>query len=134
MLDNMVLGLTPGQPVALNGTRADASGVTANEIVILRDIIHKGGFTALEFASPLQYRYVRSSLTINANVTLATHGATVQEVLGNGDGSQTNQSFTLKRPPLTYVSAPTPSGVASTLRIRVNGLEWQEAQTLYGLN
>ena len=133
MLDSMVVGLAPGQPVAVSGTRWDASGVAANEIVILHDIIHKGGFTALEFATGLQFSYVRSSLTVNANVTLATHGATVQEVLGNGDGSQTNQSFTLKRPPLTYVSAPTPSGAESTLQIRVNGLEWQEAPTLFGL-
>ncbi|HEX3984776.1 MAG TPA: baseplate J/gp47 family protein, partial [Acidisoma sp.] len=47
--------------------------------------------------------------------------------------SLTNQSFTLKRPPLTYVSAPTPSGSASTLQVEINGLEWQEAPTLYGL-
>lgn len=133
MLDDMVLGLTPGQPVALNGTQADPPGVTANEILILQSISHVAGFTLLEFTSGLKNNYVRSSVTINANVALATHGATVQEVLGNGNGSQTNQSFTLKRPPLTYVSAPTPSGTASTLQIRVNGLEWQESPTLYGL-
>ena len=72
-------------------------------------------------------------MAINANVTLATHGATVQEVLGSGDGSQTNQSFHLKRIPLTYVSAPTPSGSASSLQVWVNDLEWEESETFYGL-
>jgi predicted phage baseplate assembly protein len=35
---------------------------------------------------------------------------------------------------LTYVSAPTPSGIASTLQIRVNSVAWQEAPTFYGLS
>jgi hypothetical protein len=133
MLDWMVLGLKPGQPVALAGERNDAPGVTAREILPLADILHKGGITSLQFATGSQFGYLRSSLTVSANVTLATHGAAVQEVLGSGDGAQANQRFTLKRPPLTYVSAPTPTGGASTLQIRVNGLLWQEAPTSFGL-
>lgn len=133
MLNDLVLGLIPGQSVSLTGTRSDASGVTESEVLTLRDIEHAGGVTTLMFVTGLQFSYVRSTVTINANVTLGTHGATVQEVLGNGDASQANQSFVLKRPPLTYVSAPTPSGVASALQVRVNDLEWTEAPTLYGL-
>ena len=134
MLDDMVVGLTIGQPVVLGGSQADPPGVTASEILLLESVTHIAGFTVLAFTTGLQYSYIRSSVTMQANVTLATHGATVQEVLGSGDGSKTNQSFTLKRPPLTYVSAPTPNGIASTLQIRVNGLEWQESPTLYGLD
>jgi predicted phage baseplate assembly protein len=139
MLNDMVLGLTPGQPVALSGTQSDPPGVAGNEILFLQNITHTAGFTVLSFTTVpgfnagLKNSYIRSSVIINANVTLATHGASVQEVLGSGDGSQTNQSFTLKRPPLTYVSAPTPSGVASSLQVRVNGLEWEESPTLYRL-
>ena len=133
MLDDLVLGLAPGQPVSLTGTRSDASGVVESETLILRDIVHEGGVTVLKFVAGLQFGYLRSTVTISANLALGTHGATVQEVLGNGDASQTNQSFVLKRPPLTYVSAPTPSGVSSTLQVRVNNLEWTEVPTLYGL-
>jgi hypothetical protein len=133
MLGSMVLGLTPGQPVALSGTRSDASGVTASEIALLQNIIHKGGFTSLELTQGLQYSYKRSSMTLSANVTLATHGATVQEVLGGGDASKPIQSFPLSRPPLTYVPVPTASGRESTLHVRVNGLEWAEVPALYGL-
>jgi hypothetical protein len=133
MLDNMVIGLTPGQPVALSGTQSDPPGVTGNEILFLDSIIHIAGFTVVGFTTGLKSNYIRSSVTLSANVTLATNGAKVQEVLGSGDGSQTNQSFTLKRPPLTYVSATTPSGAASTLQIRVNGVEWLESPTSYGL-
>ena len=134
MLDALVIGLTPGQPVALSGLRADSTAVAVAEVLILSDIVHAGGFTVLKFKYPLQNSYQRQSVVVNANVALATHGATVQEVLGNGDGSQVNQSFTLKRPPLTYVSAPTPSGSASSLQIRVNDLAWQESPSFYGLS
>jgi hypothetical protein len=133
MLDNIVLGLTLGQPVAISGMRSDAPGVTASEVALLQNIIHNGGFTTLELTQGLQYSYKRASMTISANVTLATHGATVQEVLGNGDASKSIQNFTLSRPPLTYVSAPTASGRESTLHVRVNDLEWEESPTLYGL-
>jgi predicted phage baseplate assembly protein len=109
--------------------------VVSNEIVILQDIVHDGGFTTLEFKAGLQYKYQRETLTLNANVVEATHGETaaVPEVLGSGDASQINQSFTLKRSPLTFISAPTASGVQSTLQVRVNDLLWQEAPSLYGL-
>lgn len=139
MLDEMVLGLLTGQPVALSGTQSDPPGVAGNEILFVQNVTHTAGFTVLSFTTVpgfntgLKNSYIRSSVVLNANVTLATHGATVQEVLGSGDGSETNQTFTLKRPPLTYVSAPTPSGTQSSLQVRVNGLEWEESPTLYGL-
>src|SRR5262249_38778624 len=66
------------------------------------------------------------------NVARATHGETVSEILGSGDASQQYQQFTLKQPPLTYTSAATASGAASTLELRVNNLRWHEAPTLLG--
>ncbi|HET9282435.1 MAG TPA: putative baseplate assembly protein [Candidatus Angelobacter sp.] len=139
MLNEMVLGLMPGQSIALSGTQSDPPGVAGSEILFLQNVTHTAGFTVLSFTTVpgfntgLKNSYIRSSVVLNANVTLATHGATVREVLGSGNGSKTNQSFTLKRPPLTYVSAPTPSGTQSSLQVRVNGLEWEESPTLYGL-
>jgi hypothetical protein len=132
-LDRMVLGLQVGQAVVLAGERADAAGVNAREALLLHDIVHEGGFTTLYFATGLTYSYVRSTLTLNANAVRATHGESVTEILGTGDGAAPNQRFTLKKPPLTYVSAPTPSGAASTLQVRVSQLLWDEASSLYGL-
>lgn len=134
MLNGLVLDLKVGQPLALSGEQADAPGVTQNEVVILADIVHQGGFTTLNFKDGLKYSYTRKTVTLNANVARATHGETVREVLGSGDGSQANQSFVLKKPPLTYVSAPTPSGGESTLTVRVNGVEWVGEPSLYGLD
>ena len=86
--------------------------------------------TTLALARPLAYCYKRDSVTIYGNVADATHGETKAELLGSGDGSQVLQQFTLRQPPLTWVSAPTPSGVASTLAVRVNDLLWHEAESL----
>ena len=95
-------------------------------------IIHDRDRTTLQLATPLAYVYDRATVRINANVAVATHGESVQELLGSGDATIPYQTFTLRQPPLTYVSADTPSGSASTLKIFVNDVLWQEAPFFYG--
>ena len=70
---------------------------------------------------------------LNANVARATHGETKAEVLGSGDGSKAFQKFVLKQKPLTYVSAATPTGLETTLKVRVNDVLWEEASTFFKL-
>jgi predicted phage baseplate assembly protein len=131
-LDRMVLNLETGQALALTGERADLPGVTSSEIVVLKDVQHSGGFTTLVFESPgLKRRYLRTTVTLSANVALATHGETVVEVLGSGFGSRPHQTFSLKRTPLTYTASSSASGAESSLRVRVNGLLWEESPQLY---
>jgi hypothetical protein len=92
------------------------------------------GQLRLRLARELEHDFDPTDLTICANVAPSTHGETVEtEVLGSGDGSATFQRFALKRSPLTFVPASTPSGATSTLEVRVNGVAWAEAPTLYGL-
>jgi hypothetical protein len=133
-LDRMVLGLSAGQPVALSGERDDLPGVVANEIVFVSDVVHSGGLTTVALREGLEYGYVRKTLLLNGNVVAATHGETVDEVLGSGDAAQPNQRFVLRKPPLTYVPATNPGGAASTLSVRVNGVRWDESASLYGLD
>lgn len=75
-------------------------------------------------------------VTFYGNVVTASRGETVEsEVLGSGDASLANQFFVLKKSPLTYTSSPTSDneqGVASTLKVYVNGLLWNEAPSFYG--
>jgi predicted phage baseplate assembly protein len=130
-LDRLVLQLAAGQPVAVLGERSDTPGVDAAEVATLADVIHAGGRTTLVFTKALEYSYTRRTVTIAANVIHATHGETVTEMLGSGNGSVPNQRFPLKKPPLTYLSAPTSRGVASTLELRVNRVEWEEISSLY---
>ncbi|WP_322061180.1 putative baseplate assembly protein [Paraburkholderia sp. J63] len=86
--------------------------------------------TVLDLATPLASTYDRGTVTIYGNVADATQGQSTGEVLGNADASVDFQTFALSQSPLTYVSAPTASGVASTLQVRVNELLWNELDSL----
>ncbi len=132
-LDTIQIDLSVGQTAILTGERADLEGVIESEAVTLADVVHTAGFTQLIFTNSLQHPYKRATVTINANVAPATHGETKQEVLGSGNASQAMQRFTLRQKPLTYISAPVPSGGLSTLEVRVNGILWHEAPDLFRL-
>jgi len=131
-LDGAYLSLAVGQLVAVTGVRADKAGETASEVAGIAGLSLVDGYTVLTFNPQLTGTYVRSTVTVNANVAPGTHGQTVTQILGSGDASQTFQSFPLSQTPLTYVSAATPSGAASTLVVRVNGAAWKEVGWLYG--
>ena len=133
-LDSFVIGIRVGQAVILSGERADAENLTQSEILVVKAINHHYGLTTLTFEGGVAHPYKRGTVTLNANTVAATHGETVNEILGSGDGAQVFQKFTLKKPPLTYTPAPTPTGSASTLKVRINNLLWDEAASLYGLN
>jgi predicted phage baseplate assembly protein len=132
VLDGVYLGLKKGRNIILTGQRADLAGVSASEVRALKDVRVIGGFTVISLDQPLAHSYVRKTMVINANIAAATHGESVQETLGAGDASQQWQRFTLRQPPLTYVSAPTPSGGQTTLEVRVDDVLWHEAPNFYG--
>jgi len=131
-LDGPYLGLSSGQRIVLKGERDDLKGVYGSETLTLKAVIVEAGFTVLTFNEQLAYPYVRKTVTINANVATATHGETVQETLGGGDATLAFQRFTLRQPPLTYVSSANPSGAQSTLEVRVNDLLWSEVSDFFG--
>ena len=70
------------------------------------------------------------------NLLPISRGQTVSsESLGNGDSNVLNQEFVLAHWPLTYLGDSGPhsnNGYRSTLRIRVNGIEWHEVASFYG--
>ena len=72
------------------------------------------------------------------NVLQASRGEIVSgEILGSGDATLANQTFKLKKNPLTYVSAPTSDderGVATTLTVWVDNVRWKEVTSFYGLD
>lgn len=107
--------------------RAAETDEFISEICFVEEMADDGQRSTIRLQEPLKNVYDPNTATIEGNVVLATNGQTVaDEVLGSGDGTQINQQFRLKKSPLTYVAAPTESGIASTLTVRVNGIEWQE--------
>jgi predicted phage baseplate assembly protein len=134
----MIVGLRVGRWVVVSGIAVGEDGrpsdLPRSEAVRLGAIMHEAGHTTLYFENALQNRYLRSTVEIAANVAPATHGQTVaSEILGGGNAAARGQSFTLQKPPLTWVSAPNANGRASTLTVRVDDLAWTEVPTLYGL-
>lgn len=136
-LGGAYLGLLAGQRVVVSGTTLSPSsgnpvGPPAAEIHTLADVKVCGGFTVITLDAPLDHLYQRAKVSINANVAPATHGHTVAEALGSGDGTQTFQSFILHQAPLTYVHAENAAGTASTLKVYVDGVQWSEVPFFYG--
>lgn len=87
------------------------------------------GAVTLRLAEPLAGSYKPAEARINLNVARATHGETVQEILGDGDARAPSQRFTLKQRPLTYVPTETPAGSESTLEVRVDELLWRARES-----
>ncbi|MBK8319393.1 MAG: putative baseplate assembly protein [Betaproteobacteria bacterium] len=113
-------------------SRLTATLASAAEIVRIQHNDSTGGWTQLLLDSDLTHAYLPATVRINANLAPASAGDSKQmriqpEPLGSGDGSRRLQRFNLRQGPLTYIAAATPSGTASTLEIRVDGLLWQEA-------
>jgi predicted phage baseplate assembly protein len=132
VLGSAQLALQPGQQMVVTGAALDQSGRTTSEVCTIASAALVDGYTQLSLDEDLDHQYDPASVTLNANVAPATHGATKSEILGSGNGATAYQEFFLKQPPLTYVSAATPSGIASTLEVRVNGMLWTEAPWLAG--
>ncbi|PLX77649.1 MAG: putative baseplate assembly protein [Azoarcus sp.] len=88
------------------------------------------GRSLLHLDTDLTHDYLPATVRINANLAPASQGDSKQmriqpEALGSGDASRSLQRFTLRQPPLTHIAAATPSGTASTLEVRVDGLLWK---------
>ncbi len=129
-------GLSPGKLLMVTGELADLNGVQASEVAVLAnttfDGSYPGGLTTLTLKDNLANAYKRETVTVYANIARATQGETVRdELLGNGDTSQSYQSFTLRQGPLTYLHNDN-GDIASTLQVFVNDLQWQEVPTLLG--
>jgi hypothetical protein len=70
-------------------------------------------------------------LRLLLDVVPVSRGTTVDgEVLGSGNAALANQSFTLAKSPLTYLASG--AGWASTLKVYVDEVEWQQVPSFYG--
>ncbi|MEQ1903071.1 MAG: hypothetical protein ABL888_02650, partial [Pirellulaceae bacterium] len=152
-LDGWYSNLQTGRWLIVSGERSDVKdqaksslpvpGVMASELVMLagvmQDVARPGklplsgdkNHSFIKLArNDLAYCYKRDTVVIYGNVVKATHGETRSEVLGGGDASRGLQQFSLRQPPLTFIAASNPSGVESTLVVRVNDVEWHETDSL----
>jgi hypothetical protein len=86
---------------------------------------------SLEPATPMALS--RASARLLGNVAAAGHGESIPGEIGaDGDAGQAFQRFALRKKPVTYTPAAVPGGVASSLRVMVNGVAWQEVPSFHG--
>lgn len=120
-----VEGPTVEEPTIVQADAVAVAGVT----YIFPSATQQGG-TQIKLVRPLAYHFLAAETKVNANVAPATHGETVEEVLGAGDGRMPFQKFGLRQTPVTYVGDTGESGSASTLNTYVAGVRWQEVLSL----
>ena len=107
-------------------------GVPRAEVVTLASAqAIPGGRTELTLLTAPAVPLARGDAVVFGNVARATHGETVSQILGSGDGRRGFQTFRLSQGPLTHVRAEGPRGTASTLDVRVDGVRWTELPTAY---
>lgn len=140
VLDHAVFGLSTNKPIIFAGQQifpfpetSTAQAVYQGAFLIkqVEQKIDSSLFgdrycTCLTISKPLPFKFNRKSIRIFANVAEATHGESQTEVVGNGNGSSFQQ-FPIKRPEISQLSWPTPTGVKSTLDVGVNDTTWSEA-------
>jgi predicted phage baseplate assembly protein len=119
--------LPPGRRILLRGTDTAGEATAAATDVVACDV--DGATMTLTVTGPLP-AFARQGLTVLGNVMTATHGESVAQVLGSGDGRARFAEFHPRRGPLTYVRAATPDGARAELTVRVDGVEWQEVESL----
>jgi hypothetical protein len=91
------------------------------------------GDRAVDFTPALPEAIVARDAVLLGNVARAGHGETqAEEILGDGDGAQVFQSWTLAKADLSRrPSAQSVQGKAE-LAVMVDGVRWDEADSLYG--
>jgi uncharacterized phage protein gp47/JayE len=137
ILEKMVGNLQVGRPITITGELYNQPGTIQKEISFIKEVIHFDSrisypnlLTNILLSEKLAYKYKPETVKINMNVAEVTHGESKQEAIGSGNPLQKFQNFVLKQKPLTYIPASTPSGTISTLEISVNGVKWQEVDSL----
>lgn len=108
------------------GQTTDLTGTTGAAGTAGTGGVTTGTTTTVQLVPPLQALL---------NVLPISRGQTVTgEVIGSGDPVQARQELTLKQAPLTYLADTGPrstNGYRSTLRIRVDGIEWREVPSFF---
>jgi hypothetical protein len=125
-------GLLAGRRLIVRGARARDGVVVSYPVTLHAVASDTKGHLELAVKPPLPDALARGSVVVFGNVSLASHGETVSEVLGSGNAGATFQRFELTQQPLTHRAAPTDVGVKAELTVRVNDLAWEPGPTLFG--
>ena len=132
-VDADVSSMQPGRRLLLRGTTADDEEAEHAEAAVVKSVAKISGGWRITLETDLAKHYTRDTVIVYGNIALATHGETVEQILGSGRAREPFQRFTLAHEPLTHLqSTDAPSGAAPALDVRVNDVRWDEVTTLFG--
>ena len=109
----------------------DGDPTMGQRVHIVRCDIHNT-YTMLTLDTTPSLAFDASTLTLFGNAVLASHGETVQEVLGDGRAESIFQEFRPGRSPISRRPASTGTGSESTLEVRVADAAWRAVEGLRG--
>jgi predicted phage baseplate assembly protein len=118
-----------GRPVLVTWTGAGQPGAAS---VTVSSCAREGDRCVLTLDGASADPVPTGSVAVHGNVVRASHGETVREVLGSGDGATTFQTFRLRRIPLTFVAVGGGEGRRPELTVRVDDVEWLLTPDLRG--
>lgn len=135
-LDRVIDALEVGRLVTITGRAPDGARVVLETrvescAVAPADDSRVAPRTTVTLAHAITTPLVRSSVRLWGNVARATHGESVEEVLGHGSGAAKNQAMVLRQGPLTWIAADTPQGREAALALQIDGLAWTRVESLY---
>lgn len=128
-----LIAFPSGRLLSLEGV-AVATGEAVSALMTVKSMTSHAIETAwdVEFAETLPTDIERSTALWRGNLVFATEGQSRVQVLGHGDARKSWAEYQLAAGPLTYLSSATnPRGVASTLRVSVDGVEWKPVDYFY---
>lgn len=120
----------PDRLVIVEGTTEDGSHqVEAATVTAVTPVSPET--VELTLDPPLTHRYHPGTARVRGNVVLATHGETVEQPLGSGDGRVEFPQVALRRSPLSHVrSTAGAAGARPELTVRVQGVAWSAVPDL----
>jgi predicted phage baseplate assembly protein len=129
-------GLQPGRRLIVKGKRLTRQPHTEDKELVHEATLvdaqpHPPVGAMLTITPPLPAALNRDTVVVHGNVVPASHGETVSQILGSGNGGAAFQRFELTQLPLTYRAAATETGARSELTVQVADVAWAERPTLF---
>ncbi len=134
-LEGMIEGLFVGQQIAIQGKRASSSAsAILGELATISNIRHvirselygDRYVTQIAVLGVKDIDYIRSSVKLMANLVEATHGKTVYESVGDGDGFREFLKHQLTASPVSQLPVATLPGAQDAIKVVVEDVEWPE--------
>jgi hypothetical protein len=124
-LEGELTGLMPGQYVLLS-----TLDERVQEVAELLEVRTHLGRTEVTWRSVDKegdgHAWTRGDLQLRGNVVAISHGRSVEQILGDSDGTQPFLRFALDEKPLTYL--PGAQGAEPVIEVRVGGVLWSRVQ------